>query len=198
MTAEFVRDNAWTSKIATRFLDPLYRRRGWDVLRYPGDCEQQRRHVDVKLTRPGDEHRIDEKIIRGRRDGRPATKISYETMSCTTPGFETLGWGAADEENDSTHLHICFADRPDLDADSWRRVSALDCVWVPFPPLREWFWRMDGDRRWERQHNGQANGSISHKIPIAEILAEFPHAARFTIVADEAAHVIAPPARVIA
>lgn len=198
MTAEFARDKAWAQGMAERFLDPLYARRGWTVRRYPGDHEQQRKHVDVLLARAGEQHRIDEKILRGRRDGLPATKISYETMSCTIPGFETRGWGASDEENDCTILLIGFADTPDLSAQSWTRVAELDCLWIPFPPLREWFWRMDGERRWERQHNGQGNGSISHKVPIAEILAEIPDAARFTIHADGAAHRIAPTARVIA
>jgi hypothetical protein len=198
MTVEFPRDNAWQWRIATRFLDPLYERRGWRVLRYPGDHEQQRKHVDVLLTRGGEQHRIDEKILRGRRDGLPAEKISYETMSCTIPGFEVLGWGARDKENHCTILLICLADTPDLDEKSWSRVATLDCLWIPFPPLREWFWRMDGECRWERQHNGQGNGSISHKVPIAEILAEFPDAARFTIRADGVAHQIGPAARVVA
>lgn len=197
MTVEFFRDNDWQTRIATRFLDPLYVRRGWRVLRYVGDCEQQRRHVDVRLIRPGAEHRIDEKIIRGRRDGLPAEKISFETQSCSVPGFEKPGWGALEEPNDSTDLLVCFADLPDLDAESWRRVSTLDCLWVPFQPLRAWFWRTDGERRFERQHNGQGNGSISHKVPIAEILAEFPDASRFSIFADGAAHRVAPTLRLV-
>src|SRR5260370_29443160 len=104
---------------------------------------------------------MDEKIIRGRRDGRPATKISFETMSCTTPGFEALGWGAAAEENGSTILLVCNADRPDLDEASWTRAQALDCLWIPFPPLRECFCRLDAERRWERQPNRQESGPLS-------------------------------------
>lgn len=195
MTGEFARDNLWQTRMAAKFLDPLYERRGWRVLRYAGDCEQQRRHVDVKLTRHGEEHRIDEKIIRGRRDGLLAEKISYETKSCTIPGCERHGWGARDEINDSTILLVCFADMPDLDEECWTRVTSLDCLWIPFQPLRVWFWRMDGENRWERQHNGQENGSISHKVPISEILAEFPEAARFTIRADGGAHRVWSPPR---
>jgi hypothetical protein len=180
MPGEFFRDDAWQTRIAARFLDPMYELFRWRVHRYPGNHDQQRRHVDFLLTRGCKQNRVDEKIIRGRRDGRPATKISYETMSCTTPEAERLGWGARGETNDSTVLLVCFADTPDLDAQSWTRVKSLDCLWVPFQPLRTWFWRMDGEQRWERKHNEQRNGSISHKVPIREILAEFPEAARFT------------------
>jgi hypothetical protein len=195
MTREHLRDAAWSLRIGEKFLDPVYARRGWSVARHPADSEQQRRHVDVTLIRPGDVvRRIDEKIIRGRRDGLPAINISYETMSCTIPGFERPGWGARDERNDSTHLLVCFADLPDLDDDSWRRVCTLDCMRIPFPPLRDWFWRMGGECRWPIQHNGQSNGSISHKVPIGEILAEFPDARRFKIWTDGVAHrVWAPP-----
>jgi hypothetical protein len=184
MSAVFARDDAWQARIAARFLDPLYELCGWRVNRYPGDHEQQRKHVDVLLTREREQLRVDEKIIRGRRDGLPATKISFETMSCTQPGAEAPGWGAQDVQNDAAILHVCFADTPDLDEQSWTRVQSLDCVWIPFQPLRKWFWRMDGERRWERQHNGQANGSISHKVPIDEILSELRTAERFTVPAS--------------
>jgi hypothetical protein len=199
MRAEFVRDEIWQRGIATRFLDPLYWRRGWSVLRYPGDHERQRKHVDVLLTRGPEEHRVDEKIIRGRRDGLRAEKVSFETMSCTVPGREIPGWGARDEENLCSILFVCFADIPDLDERCWERVENLDCLWIPFQPLREWFWRQDGERRWERLHNGQANGSISHQIPIADILLEFPEAARFTIRSNGAAHRVwaRPPIRLV-
>jgi hypothetical protein len=192
-TKERLRDTVWSLGIAEKFLDPVYARRGWRVDRH-SDSEHQKRHVDVTLTRPGEVCRIDEKIIRGRRDGLPAVNISYETMSCTNPGLEWPGWGARNERNDSTHLLVCFADLPDLDDESWRRVCTLDCVRIPFPPLRDWFWRMDGERRWELQHNGQSNGSVSHKVPISEILAEFPAARRFKVWTDGTAHRVWAPA----
>lgn len=187
-TPERLRDSAWSLRIAEKFLDPAYARRGWQICRH-FDEDHQRRHVDVTLIGlGGDVRRIDEKIIRGRRDGLPAVNISYETISCTVPSCEWPGWGARDERNDSTHLLVCFADLPDLDDESWRRVCTLDCVRIPFPPLRDWFWREDGERRWPRQHNGQSNGSISHKVPISEILAAFPEARRFKIWTDGVAH----------
>src|SRR5580704_9133339 len=127
MMREFERDDLWQSRLAVKFLNPLYQSRGWKVCRYPGDHEMQRFHVDVTLSRGGEFLHIDEKIIRGRRDGYPAIKVNLETWSCSVQGSERRGWIAPDEPNKSTTLLICFADVSDLGEEAWQKVTVLDC-----------------------------------------------------------------------
>ena len=187
MIREFVRDDEWQKQIAGKFLDPFYRLRGWIVERFPGDHSMQRLHVDVSLRRTKDgkpEHSIDEKIIRGLRKGGPAEKINLETWSCSVPGKEKRGWIDLDEPSKATVLFVCHADVSDLSAESWRKVTCLDCVWIPFQPLRIWFWKQ-GEERWERNDNHQPNRSISRKVPITEIMANVANAKRFTIYPPE-------------
>jgi hypothetical protein len=166
----FLRDDEWQRQLAARFLDPFYRSRGWRVTRYPGDHPMQRQHVDVMLTKQSMAHYIDEKIIRGRRDGQRAEKINIETWSCSVPGKERLGWIARDENSKATIVLVCFADTPDLASDAWKKVKTLDCIWIPFQPLQTWFWQQ-GEEQWELQDNQQDNHSLSRKVPIAEIAA---------------------------
>jgi hypothetical protein len=180
MIPEFIRDDDWQHHLAVAVLDPFYRSRGWQVERYPGDHPMQRLHVDVTLGKADKRHRIDEKIIRGRRDGRPATKISLETRSCSVPGRERPGWIAREEPSEATVLLVCNSDVADLGPAAWRAVTELDCVWIPFNPLREWFWQQ-GEEHWEAQDNGQANHSLSRKVPISEILRAIPGARRFLV-----------------
>ena len=193
MNPFFVRDDAWQTAVATKFLTPLYWRRGYQVERYLGAHPMQRMHVDVTL-RKDDEivHHIDEKIIRGRRDGQRAEKVNLETWSRSVPNTAPgsfgwkRGWMATDEPNRATALLIGFADTPDIDADAWRKVEKLDCLWMPFAPLRAWFWEQ-GEERWEEQPNKQENNSISRKVPIADI-EQALGIKRFTVTADPRNH----------
>ena len=179
MSAEFDRDNRWQAALTKAFLDPLYRSRGWQIERYPGDHPMQRLHVDVLLRRVGGEDlRIDEKLIRGRRDGQKAEKINLETWSSSQP--QKVGWIHPDERNECTHLLICFANVADIADNSSTLVQLLDCVWIPFPPLRVWFWAA-GEERWELQDNQQSNHSLSRKVPITDIFAAVPGVSRFHI-----------------
>jgi hypothetical protein len=82
MISHFNRDDQWRN----------YRRRNWQIERYSGEYPMQRLHVDVTFRRKDEILRVDEKIIRGRRDGLPAAKANLETMSCSTPGVEKFGW----------------------------------------------------------------------------------------------------------
>lgn len=182
MMKEFLRDDAWQLPLAIKFLTPCYQRRGWEVLRYPGNHPMQRCHVDVQLSKNERIMQIDEKIIRGRRDGYPATKVSLETWSCSVRGKERPGWLHPDEHNEATHLLICNSDISDLKPDSWKKVTSLDCRWMPLAPLRSWFWGI-GEQRWEVQDNQQQNHSLSRKVPIREILSALPEARRFWLFA---------------
>ena len=184
LSDHFKRDDYWQSRIATMFLDPFYRSRGWHANRYPSDHPMQRLHVDVTLSREGrTPHHIDEKIIRGRRDGKRAEKVSLETWSCSVPGRKVRGWIAADEASKTTILHVCFADTPDLAPDSWAKVRRLDCIWIPFRPLREWFAGQD-ENQWELQDNEQSNHSLSRKVWIRQVFDAVPHCARFSVKAE--------------
>lgn len=179
--ADFDRDDAWQARLAQGFLDPYYRSLGWTVTRYAGTHPMQRRHVDVTLRARGvpDRHN-DEKILRGRHDRNPATKVSFETWSCTLPGLQRPGWGAKDEPNDATHLLIAYADTDDMGPQAWRKVRNLDCLWIPFAPFRDWFWSR-GEDAFEARPNEQSNGSISRKVPIRAIMANIAGTRRFGI-----------------
>lgn len=178
---EFKRDDEWQQRLATRFLDPFYRKNGWHITRYPSGHPMQRMHVDVTLTKNGEERRIDEKIMRGLRKGGAAEKVNLETWSCSVPGIEKRGWCHPEEANRSTHLFACHAEEvSEISPDSWKRVTFLDCIYIPFPPLRQWFWEQ-GEERWERFVSEQLNHSIARKVPIEDIVAANLGLKRFQI-----------------
>jgi hypothetical protein len=181
ISAEFQRDDDWQSRLATKFLDPLYRSRGWQITRYPSNHWMQRLHVDVTLRCEGKlPHHIDEKIIRGRHDRIKAEKISIETWSCSVPGMERHGWIAPELRSEATILFVCFADNDGFDPTAWTRVTRLDCVWIPFQPLRKWFAEQDQEQ-WELQDNMQFNHSLSRKVWIKDIARAIPGCARFLV-----------------
>jgi len=173
----FARDNAWQLPIAINFLDPWYRACGWQVERYVGDHPMQRAHVDVAIRQGPWVHLIDEKIGRGRRDGRRAEKASIETWSCSVAGLERVGW-MMDARNQATVVFFCFADTADLAPDAWQRIKRMDCLWVPFRPLRTWFCQQD-ENCWELQDNQQVNRSLSRKVPIDQIASNVPGVRRY-------------------
>jgi hypothetical protein len=186
---EFQRADDWQLIGARRFLDPFYAARGYRVERHPGDHPLQRRHVDVSLhTAKGIGYHIDEKILHGLRKGGRAGKISIETWSCSIPGREKRGWISRDEPNDATVLFICHAEEisdqiPDCwSPESWRRVTYLDCLWIPFLPLRDWF-AAQNEEQWELFHNNQFNRSLARKVPINEVRMAVRGFARFRVTA---------------
>lgn len=187
--AEFQRDDDWQSRLAAKFLDPLYSSREWQITRYPGEHWMQRLHVDVTLrcqrASPRQSHHIDEKIIRGRHDRIKAEKISIETWSCSVPGIERVGWIAPESRNEATILFVCFADDDGFDPMAWSRVTCLDCVWIPFQPLRAWFAEQNQEQ-WELQDNMQFNHSLSRKVWIKDIAKAIPGCARFLVTAPPA------------
>jgi hypothetical protein len=196
MTSEFERDDHWQLRIAIKFLDPFYRSRGWQIIRYPGDHPMQRLHVDVTLQREDREsHHIDEKIIRGRHDRQKAEKISLETWSCSVAGAERPGWISPQSPNKATILLVCFADDDGFDQEAWTRVRTLDCVWIPLEALRVWFAQQDHGQ-WELQDNMQSNHSLSRKVWIRDIFAAIQGCARFEVIAppSQPAAPIRPPA----
>jgi hypothetical protein len=180
---EFDRDHAWQMPLACKFLDPHYRSNGFEIERYDFDHPMQKRHVDVTLRKEAIFHNVDEKIYRRRRDGRAGEKVSVETWSCSVVGRERRGWIWPGETNDASVLLVCFSDDPGFDDGAWRRVTQLDCLWIPFAPLRDWFWAI-GEDNFELQDNLQSNHSISRKVPIAQIIAALGQSVRRSLITE--------------
>lgn len=181
MAREYGRDFAWQQHLSEKFLDPFYRSRGWHVDRHAPNHPMQFLHVDVTLTKMGEQIRIDEKIIRGLRKGGRADKVNLETWSCSKPGWERRGWMSPIEPSRASVLLICHAEEIcDFSPDAWKQVTYLDCLWIPFAPLRDWFWQR-GEESWEKLENNQFNQSIARKVPIREITESIKGVARFTV-----------------
>lgn len=189
MADEFERDNDWQKRVAARLLDPFYRSRGYKVERFGDHHPMQGKHVDVVITRPDVGHRkgvrylLDEKILRARDDGEAAAIVTLETWSCTVSGHEKRGWFHRDEEALATVLMFCFADAGGYDDGAADRVTVLDCVWMPFVPLKAWFHdpELGGEERFPVYDGNQINHSLSRKVTIEEVLRAGLAARRFPI-----------------
>ena len=182
MTGEFARDDAWQTRIAAKFLDPMYELFRWRVRRYPGDHPQQRKHVDVLLTSGGKQERVDRKNHPGRsRDGLPATKISYETMSCTTPGAEKARVGRARRRKPLHHSSclLCRSARPrrgEPGPESERSIASGFLSNRCATGFGAWTTSTAGSA----SIMGSETDRFPTRVPINAILDEFPEANRFT------------------
>jgi hypothetical protein len=128
---DFRRDDQWQKKMRDEFLIPYYRHnyRGFALLEEGRFAEMlQKSGCDTLVWDDSFQPiAVEEKIVRCPQGRDPYTAICLETESCTTPGYIRRGWmwySKADV------LLYCMHQHDDT----------LDCLWIDFPKLHEWFW----------------------------------------------------------
>jgi len=121
---EFLSDDKFQRAKRDTILVPfLYDRYFWERYRLlDGEWDYQSRGIDTLIFNgTGAPTHIEEKIVREKH-----TAFALETKSCTVEGYEKPGWmfyGEADR------MLFCFT-----------VPKGLDCWWIDFPALQQWFW----------------------------------------------------------
>jgi hypothetical protein len=128
VTDDFSTDDEWQRAKRDAVLVPhFYRRFFWMRYQFVSDLDVQKSGVDTLIFGSGDPVKVDEKIVRWpEKKNEPHTAFALETISCTVSGREKMGWMFYSEAD---RLLYCF-DTPKF----------LDCWWLDFKCLCEWFW----------------------------------------------------------
>ncbi|WP_166294358.1 hypothetical protein [Bradyrhizobium sp. 2S1] len=128
---DFRRDDKWQRQMRDEYLVPFYRRSYSGFLLLDDgrfSRQQQEGGIDTLLWRADRiPISVEEKIVRCRPRRDPYDAISLETDSCTAPGFMRSGW-------------MWYARCDVLLYCLHQRDGSLDCLWIDFPKLHEWFW----------------------------------------------------------
>jgi hypothetical protein len=157
MTIEFGVDDEWQRKQRDTILVPLFYERfypgGYTLL--DGCDPKQREGWDTLVETAKGQRKVEEKIVRRRRDGKQYDSFSLETMSCSVQGRERDGWMLT---STADLLLYCFSTLTEIGLD----VYVLD-----MPALQTWFWASDLSR-WKLTRSEQDNHGECRVVPISE------------------------------
>ena len=164
MLSEFFRDLRFTGVMRTRWLEPYlygrYSHEGRYVIVDKSHCStllQKQLAVDTIIqTKEGASLCIEEKIERWPDNDRPRVNFFLETDSCTVPGREKQGW-----------MHYAQADYL-LYAFELRTHDGLDVYFLPFQPLKLWFWQHY--EAYETRTINQWNRTRGRIVPICDVV----------------------------
>ncbi|UPK03141.1 hypothetical protein [Bradyrhizobium sp. 170] len=158
---DFIRDDKWQRPMRDAYLVPFYQRTYSGFLLLDDgrfSRQQQETGIDTLVWRADRiPIAVEEKIVRApdRRD--PYDAICLETDSCTSPGFMRSGW-------------MWYARCDVLLYCMHQRDDSLDCLWIDFPQLHDWFWPRVKDFPPTRMAD-TINRTECRVVPIADITA---------------------------
>jgi hypothetical protein len=162
---EFRRDDEWQRQIRNAVLAPgfygSYAVDGRYVLIDKGRLAKQlqRQAVDTILQgKDGNVVSIEEKIVRW--VGRPYTAFALETISCTVPNREAMGWMSYGEAD---YLLYCFV----------TGGGGLDCHLIAFQALQAWFWPREKEFP-KFQMTKTLNKTAGRVVPIVAVYQAVP------------------------
>lgn len=128
---DFTRDDQWQREMRNEYLVPFYKRRfNGFILLEDGRFAKQQQECGIDTLVWGADLApisIEEKIVRCPSGRDPYDAICLETDSCTAPGFMRSGW-------------MWYAKCDVLLYCMHQPDDSLDCLWLDFPKLHEWFW----------------------------------------------------------
>lgn len=162
---DFQRQDQWQRQMRDEYLVPFYKRSfSGFVLLDDGRFAKQQQECGIDTLVWGTSRApisIEEKIVRCPPSGRdPYDAICLETDSCTAPGFMRSGW-------------MWYAKCDVLLYCMHQRDDSLDCLWLDFPQLHDWFWPRIKDFPPTRMAE-TINRTECRVVPIAQISAAMP------------------------
>jgi hypothetical protein len=163
---DFQRDDKWQLAMRDAYLVPFYQRSYSGFLLFDDGRfarHQQEAAIDTLVWRADRiPVAIEEKIVRAPPPERtkPYDAICLETDSSTSPGFFRSGWMV---HSRCDVLLYCL---------HWRDDS-LDCLWIDFPALHQWFWPREKNFPPHRMRD-TINMSVTRVVPIVDIIAAVP------------------------
>jgi hypothetical protein len=171
---DFHRDNGQQKVLRNKFLLPHFEktfvaRGGGYLLLDDGrfsKMEQERGIDTIGWTKDHPPLTIEEKIVNWK--GRVYDSICIETETCTVPGFVRAGWA-----------WYSIADRLLYCMET--ETGDLDCLWIDFPKLHQWFWPIEKD--FNLSVMPDKNMTACRLVPITRIMESVPMK-RFVLTAE--------------